>query len=250
MKPFRLTLTRERLYDQLFEQIQALILSGQLQPGERLPAERELAQQLGVSRTVIREAFKSLENMGLVRTLTGSGTYVASMDGALVSAAFGMLMQQRGSSFEQLFELRRVLEIQIAGLAAERRTEQDISLLEQAIDEMQEPMDLIPKQPDLLNELVDEHVKADWLFHRRLAVATQNSLFLLVLEPIDGQLLDFRVQQCLGLSKAMDSGVEDHSKILEQVKLRAPSVCRDLMRKHLVKAEEQWHIVTDRLNSR
>lgn len=249
MKTLDLNLTRERLYDQVVQQIQAHILSGQLQPGDRLPAERDLAQQLGVSRTVIREAFKTLENKGMVQTLTGSGTYVSEMDGEIVSDSIGLLMQQRGSSFEHLFELRRVLEVEIAGMAAERRTEQDLLLLEQSIRDMQEPLDLLSENPDRSEELIEAHVKADWVFHKRLAVATQNPLFQLILEPIDNQLLDFRIQQALGLTRAMEAGIEDHREILAGVRARDASTCRELMRKHLARAERQWRVVSEREGS-
>jgi GntR family transcriptional repressor for pyruvate dehydrogenase complex len=234
MKSFHLKITRERLYEQVVEQLQELIVSGGLQPGDRLPPERQLAEQLGVSRTVIREAIKTLEERGLVEVLTGSGTYVLQMDPGIVSESIGLLVQQYACSFDHLNEVRRMLQIEIAGLAAERAEPEDIEAMEEALQEMETAVANIRNHPDQLGDFVE----ADLNFHNALAEATQNPLLSVLLEPISDLLLEFR-RLASSTPGALEDALSYHRKILEQVKARDASICREVMREHLANAEER-----------
>ena len=93
---------------------------GELRPGDRLPPERELAQQIGVSRPSVRAGLRSLSAMGVVQTRHGSGTYIADGPPQLDSQPLSMLASLHGFTPDQMFEARRVLEVGVAGLAAER----------------------------------------------------------------------------------------------------------------------------------
>src|SRR5256885_289889 len=108
-----------RLYEQIVQQVEESILKGQLRPGDQLPAERDLAQRFGVSRTAVREAVKALQEKGLVEAFTGRGTFVTNGTSQAMRQSLDLIIkisQQEGSL--HLAELRRILEPEIAALAA------------------------------------------------------------------------------------------------------------------------------------
>src|ERR671935_2210582 len=118
------TFTRIRREPRLSDRVAALLLetivARGLQPGDRLPSERELGEQFGVSRTVIREAVRALAAKGVIEVRTGSGLRVAAVDASSVSESMSLFMRGGGIEFEKVHEVRTVLEVHIAGLAAER----------------------------------------------------------------------------------------------------------------------------------
>src|SRR6202043_1907833 len=114
-----------RLYEQIGQQIEESILKGVLKPGDQLPAERELAQRFGVSRTAVREAVKALREKGLVEAYSGRGTFITDGTSQVIRQSLDLMTrigQQEGSVY--LSELRQMLEPQIAVLAATRIEEQ------------------------------------------------------------------------------------------------------------------------------
>lgn len=160
---------RGHLTEQVTIQIQELILAGELQPGDRLPSQRDLASSLGVSPVVVREAIKTLEERGLLEARVGSGTYVSELTPESAIDTLTLLFRQGKMSFEHLHQVRKTLEIEIAGLAAAKAQPEDIAKLEAAIQSMEKG----------LNN-VDEYIQADFEFHLALARSTQNPLFPLL----------------------------------------------------------------------
>jgi DNA-binding FadR family transcriptional regulator len=124
-----------RASSDVIAQIRAAIFSGRYRPGDRLPTERELAQQFQVSRVTVRDALRALEASGLIRVKVGGqgGPYVAEPDIALLSDSLGTHLQLRGTTFRELAEARLALETTAARLAAERATDEDLEALEAAI---------------------------------------------------------------------------------------------------------------------
>ena len=119
--------TREpRLSDKVAEMMLETILSRRLQVGDRLPSERELGEQFNVSRTVVREAVRALVAKGVIEVRSGSGLRVAAVDAAAVSESMSLYLRGATLDFEKVHEVRALLEVHIAGLAAERATEEDI----------------------------------------------------------------------------------------------------------------------------
>ena len=96
---------RGRLSEQVAEQIQHIIVQGRLKEGDRLPPERDMAEKLGVSRAVIREATKVLQERGLVKVLTGNGTYVTRVEPEVVSQSIGLFVRGNKHSFRDLLEI-------------------------------------------------------------------------------------------------------------------------------------------------
>jgi GntR family transcriptional repressor for pyruvate dehydrogenase complex len=226
VKSLDLKITRERLSEQVVQQLQLLISAGELQPGDKLPAERQLAEQLGVSRTVIREAIKTLEQRGLVKVLTGSGTYVSQMDPQVIMESIGLFVQQRTTSVDHLNEVRRMLDIEIAGLAAQRATPQDLNDMIRAIEDMDNSLD----SPD-------EYIEADLAFHQALARATRNELFLLLLE-VMVDLLRASRRMIFQLRGAPGRGQIWHRLIYKAVEQGDEAAAREVMGKHMQQVTE------------
>lgn len=133
MEDFKV-IKRRRLYQDVVGQIHDLIRDGTLKPGDRLPPERELAEQFEVSRSSIREAMRALELQGLVASRPGSGTFVSTDS---LESLVAIIASSLGGAREYLdytFEVRRLLEPQIAALAAERATEADINRIAEALE--------------------------------------------------------------------------------------------------------------------
>ena len=122
--PIQALRREERLSDRVAKQLEELILTEVLQAEERLPAERELAEMFGVSRTVVREATQNLSARGLLDVKSGNGVFVSAPSTEAVAQSLGLLLRLRGGDFlvEDLHDVRRVLEIAIAERAARNST--------------------------------------------------------------------------------------------------------------------------------
>jgi GntR family transcriptional regulator, transcriptional repressor for pyruvate dehydrogenase complex len=211
-----------RLYEQIVEQIEASIVKAALKPGDKLPAERELAQQFGVSRTAVREAVKALREKGLVEAYPGRGTFVTSGTPPSIRQTLDRMMradQQDGTA--HLVEVREILEPEICALAAARVDQEAIATMREAIA----VMDSARRDPDA-------YIEADLDFHLALAEAAANPLILSLIDSIVGVLRDQRL-----LIFKVDGGPErgqyHHKRILEAVEHQDPQGARDAMRAHL-----------------
>jgi GntR family transcriptional repressor for pyruvate dehydrogenase complex len=218
-----------RLADKVADAILETILSRRLKPGDALPPERELSQQFGVSRTVIREAVRSLAGKGLVQAVAGSGVRVLAVDTDTVSESMRNLI--RGAEFEygKVHEMRRVIEVAAAGFAAERATSADIVVIERALLAMRQQLD------DL-----EACVQADLAFHRALAIATHNELFLVLHDSLGDALLEVR-RRNLGRGAARRRRVvAAHDEILEAVRRHDSEAAQAMMRNHLGDVRAAW----------
>ena len=133
-KPLYRAVKTSRLFEQIVQQVEDSILQGQLKPGDQLPAERDLAQRFGVSRTAVREAVKTLREKGLVEAYSGRGTFVTNGTSQAMRQSLDLMIRinpLEGSA--NLAELRLVLEPEIAGLAAARIEEQLLTTMREAV---------------------------------------------------------------------------------------------------------------------
>ena len=160
-----------RLSDKVAATIRDTILSGRLRSGDLLPSERELGEQFGVSRTVIREAIRALEANGLLEVRPGSGMRVAAVDSSAVRESIRRVVHASERSHASVAEVRAVLEIVAARLAAERATAEDITRLELAVDQLARSLDDAEKA-----------ALADLEFRRAVAAATHNELLVDLLD--------------------------------------------------------------------
>lgn len=216
------------LADVVSKQIQGMIVERQLMPNDRLPAERDLAEQLGVSRTVVREAVRSLTAKGLLEVVRGrGGTVVRSPTAATMSEMMALFLRgdERALDYENLIEVRRVLETAIAGIAAERRTPEDLREMQVILDETLK-----------IGNDREAFVKWDMEFHKALARATHNRLFSLLLESVNELMVEMR-RLAFRTHGAPARSYRYHSAIFAQISAKKPDGAREAMRDHLVEAE-------------
>jgi GntR family transcriptional repressor for pyruvate dehydrogenase complex len=222
VKPMYRTVKTSRLFEQIVQQVEDSILSGQLKPGDQLPAERDLAQRFGVSRTAVREAVKTLREKGLVEAYSGRGTFVTNGTSQAIRQSLDLMIrinQQEGSA--HLAELRLVLEPDIAGLAASRIEEQLLSTMREAVAVMDKSL----RDPDA-------YVEADLDFHLALAEAAGNPLILSLLDSIVGLLREQR-SRIFNVARGPERGQFHHKRILAAVEQRDPEAAREAMLAHL-----------------
>jgi GntR family transcriptional repressor for pyruvate dehydrogenase complex len=216
-----------RLYEQIVQQVEESILKGQLKPGDQLPAERDLAQRFGVSRTAVREAVKALREKGLVEAYTGRGTFVTNGKSQAMRQSLDLIIkisQQEGSL--HLAELRRILEPEIAALAAPRIEEQLLSTMREAVAAMDRNVD------DR-----EAYIEADLDFHLALAEAADNPLILALIDSIVGLLREQR-SRIFEVDGGPGRGQFHHKRILKAIERRDPDAAREAMRDHLEQVRE------------
>lgn len=218
----------QRLYERVADQIVALIKQGQWKAGDRLPTERDLADAFQVSRTVIREAVKYLEAQGLLRVTTGSGIYVQSPDSDLVSRSLGTYLELSAADNYplHLIEVRRVLEVEMAALAAERATPEQVEQLKAICREMR------------ANRQTHRHAELDFELHNRLAEATQNELFPMLLSPLIDQVFDLVRRTWEGYGqRPVERVFQEHEAIVAAVEAGDAQAARLAMAQHLSYSE-------------
>jgi DNA-binding FadR family transcriptional regulator len=225
---FRNVGTRGGLVDRVVNEIQRVIIKGHLEPGMRMLPERELAEELGVSRTVIREAVRILVAKGLLETKPGVGTIVRQVTSEQIVEPLSLLLQSQegGISVAHLHQVRRILEVEIAGSAALQATEEDIAGLKQVLAEMES-----------VKDVPEAFAAGDTDFHRMLARTTYNPLLIILLDSIRDLMQEVRlmVTRHPGLREQV---MPDHHKILERVAARDPEGARQAMKIHLEHARK------------
>jgi DNA-binding FadR family transcriptional regulator len=218
------------LSDQVAEMILDTIRSAGLHSGDRLPSEREFADQLGVSRTVIREAIRSLAGKGIVEIRSGSGIRVASFDPSSVSEAMGHLIRsgEFDIDYEKVHAVRQMIEVEVAGRAAVTAQETEIDSLEQLLN-----------RSEALIDDVEAFSNADVEFHRGIAQLTHNELFVIMLDSIGDVMLDIR-RATSALPGEAKKAAAFHRRILEQISARDSDGAREAMREHLDHSNDLW----------
>ena len=213
---------RGRLRDRAADQLLEMVVSGGLEPGERLPPERELCERLGVSRTVVREALNLLEARGLISIEHGRGAVVSGGNTDAVRDALEVVLRVRPKVLWELLEMRAILEVGISGLAAERATEEDTDAMRAELERMA-----------ALIDAPEGYVDADVEFHALLARAARNGVLLTMLEPIVDLL---RASRRVSASRRPGSALRalgEHEKILRRVEAGDAEGARREMRAHL-----------------
>jgi len=219
---------RESLHKQVADQLQELIVAESLLPGEKLPGERELAERMGVSRTVIREAIRVLSDRGLVRVKSGCGTYVQefSHKDAAASIELFLKLKHDARTFRDVYEVRRMIEAEAAGLAAQRAMHEDYRAMERAIAGMEANVD----DPET-------YTRQDVAFHSAVVAATHNDLLIVLSKPIS-DLLTEMVRVSLFIPHAAEHGLVYHRRILRAIRSGDAEQARQAMLEHIVYAHE------------
>jgi GntR family transcriptional repressor for pyruvate dehydrogenase complex len=216
-----------RLYEQIVQQIEDSILKGALKPGDQLPAERDMAQRFGVSRTAVREAVKALREKGLVEAYSGRGTFITDGTSQAVRQSLDLVAkigQPEGST--HLAEMRAILEPEIAALAAMRAQEPELATMREAVA----VMDRAGKDPDA-------YIEADLDFHLALAEGAANPLILSLIDSIVGLLREQRMR-IFAVSGGPERGQVHHKRILDAMERRDANDSRAAMKAHLQQVRE------------
>lgn len=213
--------------DIIIKQIRNLITSGQLNPGDRLPPERKLAEKLGVGRTNVRDAIRKLEFYGILKTLPQSGTIVAGMGISALEGLISNVLKLENNDFGSLIETRIILESNAARLAAERRTNEDILHLQNTLDIYKEKV-----------RKGEQAVEEDLLFHLKIAEASTNSvlksLMMLITPDIVKNFITLDVCKDGRFTQALD----EHNLILEHIIKQDADAAELAMREHLKDVQE------------
>jgi GntR family transcriptional regulator, transcriptional repressor for pyruvate dehydrogenase complex len=218
-----------RLSDKVTEAILETIASNQLKPGDLLPTERQLGEQFGVSRTVIREAVRALRAKGMLEVKGGSGVRIVAVDEGTVRESMRHFVKGSELDYTKVDEVRRVLEVAAAGLAAERATPEDIERINETIEQM-----------DNSCEDVENTVQFDIAFHRALASSTHNELFLVLHDSMGEMLLEVRRRNLARGAARRRLVVEMHRRIRDAVAAHDPDAARAAMVDHLGAVQESW----------
>jgi DNA-binding FadR family transcriptional regulator len=216
--PFQ-AVANQRLYQQVAEQVAALIRGGELRAGERLPPERDLAKRLGVSRPTVREAMIVLEIEGLVEVRTGSGIYVRNPEGGAGTGGF-----DAGPGAFELLAARLVIEPEIAAAAALAATPDDVRALAETIADLENAEDHRSSQ------------EPDRRFHAMIAGATRNSVLVQIVENLWGAMFSpifERLASQTGLPENRRMTVADHRIILAAIEKGDAKAAHAAMRAHL-----------------
>lgn len=228
---FRSVRREPSLSDQVAEQLAELIVSRQIRAGERLPSERDLGVKFKVSRTVIREAVRSLAAQGLVCVTSGRGLEVKEFGPDAVTASMRLLVRgYEGLDYGKVNEVRTAVEVQVAGLAAQRARPQDIELLRKICDDHEHSLE----EGDLAaaSEL-------DFQFHRELTRSSENALLLAMYDSIAEVLREVR-NQSMTQPHVGEDGLRAHRRILKYVRAGKTKAARNAMADHLAEAERVW----------
>jgi GntR family transcriptional repressor for pyruvate dehydrogenase complex len=212
--------------DQVVAFVRDLIDRGRLRPGDRLPAERELATQLGVSRPSVRAGLHALAAMGVVKSRHGSGTYIPDGPPSLGSEPLSFLAALHGFTRDEMYEARRILEIEAAGLAAARVTSDHLATLAEEVAGLFANRD----NPHLF-------LVHDINFHRAVAEAAGNPIVAALVGMISALYYERRRATA---ERASDSDLRDaaeaHRRIYQAIRNRDPERARRAMNEHLVQA--------------
>ena len=216
----------KRLYRQIADQIAQLIASGEFPAGSRLPAERELAVSLGVSRTSVREAIISLEMSGLVEVRVGTGIFVTAPD-----SAGGRNGVDGGPGPFELLDARRLVEGEIAALAARQGKAEDFEAIRKCVLQMEQQVDDFAARES-----------ADRDFHLRIAKATGNSSLELVVEGLWDQRAELwgRLQQHFHTHDLALQTIRDHAAIAKAIAARDPEAARSAMHRHISRVAREF----------
>ncbi|HTV02516.1 MAG TPA: FadR/GntR family transcriptional regulator [Luteitalea sp.] len=207
--------------------VRELIERGELGPGDRLPAERELALRVGVSRPSVRAGLRALAAMGVVQSRHGAGTFIRGGPPTLGSEPLSFLAALHGFTRDEMFEARRVLEVGVAGLAAERATGDQLASISEEITGMYASMD--DPQAFLVHDI---------RFHRAVAAAAGNPILASLVEMVSGIFYEHR-RKTAAQGRDHKEAADLHRAIYNALRSRDPERARRAMDDHLSLARDR-----------
>lgn len=217
------TVTPRKIPDMVYKQLVSLITKGQLKPGEKLPSERAMASELGVSRQSIREAIYRATTAGLIEVRQGEGTFIISSFKDHLRQPLSILLSEQAEKVFEFLEIRKLIEGWCAEKASEAATPADLKKMQGVLKKMEKV-----KPAESVWE------KADLDFHSFIAAATHNVLAMHVMEGLkDSFHTYFRVKKYSTRPERKDALLAQHSRILDAIRQRDPKKARRKIVEHL-----------------
>jgi DNA-binding FadR family transcriptional regulator len=218
--------------DVVVQGIRDLIIKGKLQPGDRLPVEKDLAEALGVSRNPLREGVRALSMMGVLETRQGAGTYVTALDSSLLLAPMGFVVELHDrSGAHHLHAVRRMLETEAAGRAARSISPDDLAAAEQTLERIE--AELAKAEPDH-EAIIDD----DIAFHRIVARSSDNPVLAALIEALSGRTIRDRLWRSVSQHGADEATHAEHRSILAALTTHDADRARARMAAHLFAVED------------
>jgi GntR family transcriptional repressor for pyruvate dehydrogenase complex len=211
--------------DRVVEHVRRLIEKGGLKPGDRLPSERDLATELGVSRPSVRSGLEALESMGVVVSRRGAGTFIADGPPDLGAEPLSLLASLHHFTPNEMFEARLVLEVGVAGLSAGHAEGEHLAAMAEEVTEMFAAL-----------EDPAAFLKHDVRFHRAVAAGCGNRVLAALMEMVSAQFYELRRETVLGARDLRESA-EMHRRIFRAIRARDAGAARIAMAEHLQKAQ-------------
>jgi GntR family transcriptional regulator, transcriptional repressor for pyruvate dehydrogenase complex len=213
--------------DEAIEKIKAMIVAGDLRPGDRLPREADLAERLGLSRNSLREAVKALSLIRVLDVRQGDGTYVTSLAPQLLLDALNFIVDfHRDDTVLEFFEVRRILEPSATALAAQRMNDEDIDALRKVLSGLRD------------DATIDELVANDLEFHHRIAAGSGNALLCSLIDSLSGPTTRARIWRGLTQAGAVERTREQHAAILDAIARRQSDLARSWATVHVAGVED------------
>ncbi|MFI3332442.1 MAG: FadR/GntR family transcriptional regulator [Rikenellaceae bacterium] len=212
-----------RQKDQVIQYIRKALQSGELQPNTKLPSERKLAEMFEISRSAVREALKTLETYGIIKTLPQSGSVIVGLDISAIDGLLSDVIQLDAFDFASLIEMRAILEVNSARFCAARRTEEDLIEIRLALDNY---INLYH------NNTPEEISAADFAYHRAIVTGSKNSVLRSMLMLITPDILHLYQAQSICANDTNDTFAE-HELIYKYILEQDEENAAKTMAKHL-----------------
>lgn len=227
----------QKYYMQIAKQIRDMILGGKLKIGDRLPAERTLAQQFGTSRASIREAMSALEMLGIIECRSGQGNFITadgssgSIDGELLKALL------KGHDPYEIFEARLELEPSVAALAAVRATAEDKTVLQKKLEELNGLSFKVHTGIRTLEDITEEYMECDRLFHLEVGKCSHNSVMYMVFSGVNLMMKEAHWRGMKRKSLLIEGNLQrydiEHSAIFRAIYEGDQKAAREQMQNHI-----------------
>lgn len=211
-------MTRPRLYEVIVEQLCAYIYNNEMKPGDRLPAERDLAAKLGVSRASLSQALVALEVQGVLSVRHGDGAILIrrpTEEGSIRA------LREHADRIPDIIEAREALEVKLAGLAAQRRTDAEMAAIDAAIATMEKEV-----------EAGERGVVGDEMFHEAITSAAHSSLLAKLMHEIAGLIRETRIES-LSQENRPRASLEGHRRIADAIRKQDSQAAAEAMAEHI-----------------
>jgi GntR family transcriptional repressor for pyruvate dehydrogenase complex len=212
---------KTRVAEEIADRIRMMILDGTLPPGQPLPAERQLAERFGVSRGSVRDAFRTLETIGLLATRHGQGTFPQELDVDRLVAPLASVLSYRHDLQDELLDVRRMFEPAVARVAAARATDEDLADLQRVLDAQRRKL-----------KTGRSAIVEDTAFHAILARATRNRVIVTIMATLNDLLVESR-KRTLKQKGRPERSIRGHEAVVAALRRRDGDLAANAMREHI-----------------